>query len=187
MSTTIQTVTEPVIKSVNLRQIKPYARNPRENREAVEKVKQSIQEYGYNQLIAVDKSNVIIAGHTRYLALRELGWKKVQVMVLDLDDKQARAYRIIDNKTSEFAHWTDDLFKELRALDDLALMQPFFAENLKDVVAEGAGAGLHAITEDDVAKSQAELNGRFGHGSMYSSSEKELACPKCGHTFITRP
>jgi ParB-like chromosome segregation protein Spo0J len=97
---------QPQVKTLSLKSIKPYWRNPRDNREAVEKVKKSIEEYGYNQFIAVDRSHVIIAGHTRFLALQALGWKKAPVMVLDLDEKKAKAYRIIDNKTNEFATWT---------------------------------------------------------------------------------
>jgi site-specific DNA-methyltransferase (adenine-specific) len=77
-----------MVKTVALAEIKPYWRNPRDNREAVQKVKQSIKDYGYNQLIGVDKNNVIIVGHTRYRALQELGYKEVEVLMLDLDDNK---------------------------------------------------------------------------------------------------
>ena len=59
-------VQEAIVRELDLLAIKPYWRNPRDNRAAVEKLKQSIERYGYNPLIAVDKKNVIIAGHTRY-------------------------------------------------------------------------------------------------------------------------
>lgn len=56
-----------------LSDITPYENNPRNNEEAVEKVANSIKEFGFNQPIVVDKDNVIIVGHTRYLAAQELG------------------------------------------------------------------------------------------------------------------
>jgi hypothetical protein len=183
--TEAKTEAAPVIKTLSLRQIKPYANNPRENHDAVLKVIESIRTYGYNQLIAVDRKHVIIAGHTRYLALRELGWKKAAVMVLDLDENKARAYRIIDNKTSEYAQWTDDLYKELRALD-LATMQPYFEDDLTQLVAEAAGVGTKPLTSADVDQAQAELDSRFGHG-LHETKEKEIACPHCGKTFFIAP
>ena len=60
------------IINLKLNDIKPYWRNPRKNEKAVEAVKQSIQDYGFNQPILLDSKKVIIAGHTRYKALLEL-------------------------------------------------------------------------------------------------------------------
>lgn len=53
----------------------PYARNPRKNDAAVDKVAASIKEFGFRQPIVVDGAGVIIAGHTRYKAARKLGRK----------------------------------------------------------------------------------------------------------------
>lgn len=58
---------------MKLTDITPYANNPRKNDRAIEPVKNSIMEFGFNQPIVVDKNNVIIVGHTRYLAALELG------------------------------------------------------------------------------------------------------------------
>jgi site-specific DNA-methyltransferase (adenine-specific) len=77
-----------------LSDITPYENNPRNNEEAVEKVANSIKEFGFNQPIVVDKDNVIIVGHTRYLAAQELGLAEAPVIVAgNLSDEQARAYR----------------------------------------------------------------------------------------------
>jgi len=174
----------PTIKTIALKAIKPYWRNPRDNREAIEKVKQSILDYGYNQLIALDRNDVIIVGHTRYRALEELGWKEVPVLVLDLDDKQARAYRIVDNKTSEYSKWTGELATELRELD-MSAMQPYFTEDLSELLGKSMGSeGLRDVTADDVSKVEGQLASRFGHGSdVYKRAEKEVVCPDCGKVF----
>jgi hypothetical protein len=164
---------QATIVTLSTLDIKTYWRNPRENHEAIQKVKESITQFGYNQLIAVDAKHVIIAGHTRYMALRELGWQHIPVQVLDLTDKQARAYRIVDNKTAEFAKWDQDLLlEELRSLsgDDLPKMQPFFREELKPLL----GGDLAAVTKPVVVR---------GAGSdVYSQSEIEIACPYCGES-----
>ena len=93
-----------------LEQIIPYARNPRNNAEAVATVASSIQEYGWRQPIVVDEEMVVLAGHTRLEAARKLGFKTVPVHVAKgLTLSQARAFRIMDNRSSENAEWDKDL------------------------------------------------------------------------------
>jgi len=88
----------------------PYARNPRKNDQAVDKVAASLKEFGWRQPIVVDAEGVIIAGHTRYKAARKLGMDKVPVHVADnLTPAQIKAYRIADNKVGELAEWDMDL------------------------------------------------------------------------------
>ena len=55
-----------------LEQIIPYARNPRNNAEAIATVAASIQEFGWRQPIVVDEAMVVLAGHTRLEAARKL-------------------------------------------------------------------------------------------------------------------
>lgn len=88
----------------------PYENNPRHNDEAVEAVMQSIRDFGFKNPVIVDKKNVIIAGHTRIKAAIRLGLEKVPVIRADdLTEEQAKAYRLVDNKTGELATWDLDL------------------------------------------------------------------------------
>lgn len=101
------------VVSIPLEKIKPYQKNPRKNDDAVHHVAASIKQYGFQQPIVVDKKGVIIVGHTRYRAAQELELEKVPVIYADdLTPKQARAYRIADNKTHEYAAWDWDLLTE---------------------------------------------------------------------------
>lgn len=59
--------------TISLDKIKPYERNPRKNDEAVAAVMESIKQCTYVAPIIVDENNVILAGHTRYKALKKLG------------------------------------------------------------------------------------------------------------------
>ena len=89
-----------------LSELKPYENNPRKNEDAVEYVANSIKEFGIKQPIVIDKNNVIVAGHTRYLAAKQLKIKTFPcVMADDLTDEQIKAYRLADNKTGEMAGW----------------------------------------------------------------------------------
>ena len=80
------------------------------NDQAVEAVAKSLREFGWRQPIVVDAENVIICGHTRYLAARRLGLESVPVHVArELSPEQVRAYRIADNQTATLAEWDFDL------------------------------------------------------------------------------
>lgn len=96
-----------------LDEIKPYKNNPRINTSAIEKVAQSIKDYGFKNPIILDKNNEIICGHTRYEAAKQLELKKVPCIVAtDLTPKQVREYRLVDNKTSELSWWDFDKLNE---------------------------------------------------------------------------
>lgn len=109
------------IKNISIEDIIPYENNPRINDKAVDKVAESIKEYGWKQPLVIDKENVIVVGHTRYLAALSLGIKQVPCLVADdLTEKQIRAYRIADNKTSDFSIWDNvKLLDELEGLEDM--------------------------------------------------------------------
>ena len=109
------------IEYMNIDKLIPYINNPRINDNAVDKVAASIKEYGFKVPIVIDKNNVIVAGNTRYKASRQLGLEEIPCIVADdLTDKQIKAFRIADNKTSELAEWDMELLEiELEGLDDI--------------------------------------------------------------------
>ena len=111
------------IQQIYINLVKPYSNNPRKlTPKAIEKVAQSLQEFGFRQPIVVDSKNVIVVGHTRYQASRKLGYKTIPVTIIDnLTPEQVNAYRIADNRTNEAAEWDDELLaleiKELEMKD----------------------------------------------------------------------
>lgn len=101
------------VKTVSIDKIKPYENNPRNNDDAVDAVANSIKEFGWQQPIVVDNGGVIIAGHTRYKAAKQLKLKEVPIVVADnLTKEQVNAYRLADNKSGELATWDDDELQE---------------------------------------------------------------------------
>ncbi len=93
-----------------LHEIFPYEKNARKiPQRAVDKVAASLQEFGWQQPIVVDKHGVIIVGHVRRLAALQLGWTEAPVHVAEkLTPAQIRAYRLMDNRSHEEATWDLD-------------------------------------------------------------------------------
>lgn len=108
------------IITMKLKELRPYKNNPRKNDAAVEFVKKSIQEFGYLVPIVIDKNNEIVAGHTRYKALKKLGIQQVPCVVADeLTEDQIKAFRIADNSVSDVAEW--DIAKLAVEMADISL------------------------------------------------------------------
>lgn len=112
-----------IIEQRPIEAVRPYPNNPRNNKKAVAAVAASIKEFGFKVPIVVDTAGVIITGHTRREAAISLGMKTVPVIVADdLTEAQIRAFRLSDNKVSEFSEWDEDaLAEELAQLDEAAL------------------------------------------------------------------
>lgn len=126
--------------------IVPYENNPRNNEKAIDAVANSIREYGFKKPILVDEQYTILAGHTRRLAALKLGLKEVPVVVVtDLDETRKKAFRLADNRTSEFSAWDDDLLKaEMQKASDVDFSDfGFDIGDVGKVIQEGIGVKTH--------------------------------------------
>ena len=121
------------IVKMKVSELIPYINNPRNNENAVDKVASSIKEFGFKNPIVIDKNNVVVNGHTRLLASKKLGLEEVPVIIADdLSDAQIKAFRIADNKVSEYATWDEELLKiELEQLEDMNFSMSEFDLNLE--------------------------------------------------------
>ena len=109
------------IISVAVADIKPFERNAKEHpKEQVEQIKKSITEFGMNDPIAIDENNVVIEGHGRLLALKELRTENVPcIRLTHLTEGQKRAYVLTHNKLTMNTGFNSDLlFGELDFLKD---------------------------------------------------------------------
>lgn len=127
------------ILTVSIDSIKPYENNAKEHpQKQIEQIKKSIIDYGNNDPIAVDENNIIIEGHGRYEAMRQLGIDTAEIIRLDhLTEEQKKAYRLLHNKltmNSEFdLEMLEQELAELTAFDvDMSLFgfdESIFDEN----------------------------------------------------------
>jgi DNA modification methylase len=152
----------------HISELKPYANNPRKNDKAVNAVARSIKEYGFKVPIIIDSNNEIIAGHTRLKASEKLNITNVPCIVAnDLTPAQIKAFRIADNKVSEFAEWDMDLLKiELDGLDEFT---GFEVDEFNMMFEEEK-----EITEDEVPEVQEEVITKVG--DLYEIGEHRLLC-----------
>lgn len=159
---------------LNLEDITPYDRNPRKNEEAVEMVGKSIDEFGFNVPILLDKDHVIVAGHTRYEAAKGK-LKTVPCIVLeDLDENKARQYRIIDNKTGELGIWDyEKLIDELEDIHELDMSMFDFGDLNK------SGEDEELDEEDDRFTSNLDQSFEIELDD-FGDEAFECECPYCG-------
>ena len=103
------------IESIGLKLIKPYKKNPKEHpKEQIETIKRSIEEFGFRNPILLNNlhEKEIVCGHGRYLAAKELKMSEVPCLSAeDLTPEQVKAFRIMDNKSTE-SEWNFGLLKE---------------------------------------------------------------------------
>ena len=109
------------IIEVSTKALKPYDKNPRINDGSVDKVAESIKEFGFKIPCVITSDKVLITGHTRLKAAKKLGIRKIPcIMADDLSDEQIKAFRLADNMVGESSLWDDDLLKiELDGIEDI--------------------------------------------------------------------
>jgi DNA modification methylase len=135
-----------------------YARNPRKNDHAVDKVAAAIKEFGFRVPIVAKSDGLVVDGHLRLKAAKKLGLTDVPVILADdMTDAQIQAFRLSVNKVAELADWDIDLLKvELQDLDaqgfDLTLTG-FELGELSDLLAEPT----EGLTDEDAVPDVPEV------------------------------
>ncbi len=157
------------LENLKLTEIIPYENNPRKNDDAVNAVAESIKQCTYITPIVVDEEKVILAGHTRYKALKALGYEEVPCLICDgLTEEQKKKDRYLDNKTGEKATW--DLMKLEVELEGMDLEGFDFFGMAEDLTVEtGAERKATGSTEYDT--------------EVFGDEEFKYECPACGFRF----
>lgn len=155
------------IINIELKKIKQYEKNPRKNDEAVGPVAESIKEFGFKCPIILDKNNVIIAGHTRYKAAKQLKLKEVPCIVADdLTEEQIRAFRLADNKVGEIAEWDFDLLN--MELESISFDMSSFGFNILNEEEKEI--------EEDEYEVELPTEPKAKYGDIYQLGKHKLMC-----------
>ncbi len=164
------------IENRTLSNIKPYKNNPRRSVKTIAKIVTSIKEFGFKQPLVLDKEGVIIVGHSRYLAAKELGLETVPcVIAKELTPHQIRAYRIADNRIAQDGEWDTDLLaielSEINNSDFDFTKTGFTQAELESLILDPiAGTqSLTSITED----SQKVQDPEFYEASVSAHTDEE--------------
>ena len=103
-------------QTLPLGQLRPAAYNPRKalkpSDKEYQKIKNSIQEFGYVEPIIVNYDMTVIGGHQRLTVLKDLGYTEAQCVVLHIEDEaKVKALNIALNKIS--GEWNEQLLADL--------------------------------------------------------------------------
>ena len=164
-------------ENVDIKKLKPYENNARtHSEEQVEKIANSIKEFGFINPVIIDGDYGIIAGHGRVLGAQKLGMKEVPCLfVEDLTDTQKRAYILADNKLALDAGWDDEILKqEIKALDDLDFDISLTGFDLEDF--DFNQTDIEFEEDDyDVEEKLPEIP-KAKYGDIYQLGEHRLMC-----------
>ena len=153
------------ITETPIEKIKPYFKNAKQHKDRqVKKIAASIAEFGFNQAIVLDKDNVIIVGHGRYLAAQSLGWETVPTITLELTEEKAKAYRLADNRLNESEWDMDIVIEELKGL------------SLEMIDLTGFNSNLILETVEDNPDLSKIGEPRSQVGDLYQLCEHKLIC-----------
>lgn len=162
------------IEYLNKEQLKPYANNAKLHpAEQVEQIKKSIEEFGFNDPIAIWHDNEIIEGHGRLLAVMEMPEiSEVPVIRLDgLTDEQRRAYMLVHNKLTMNSDFDFDILNEE-------------LENIADIEMNDFGFIFNDFDPVEIfGDMSSESNGNKSGMETEPIGKKKIQCPHCGEWF----
>lgn len=156
------------IEYLDKNSLKPYANNAKiHTPEQIEQIKKSIEQFGFNDPVAVWKDNEIVEGHGRLLAAMEMDdVDTVPVIRLDeLTDEQRKAYMLVHNKLT------------MNTGFDFGILEQEL-ENLLDF--DMADFGFDSI---DTKFDEAALDELFEDAEPKEKEPKKIQCPHCGEWF----
>src|SRR5258705_13696257 len=138
----------------------PYARNPRKNDHAVDRMAASIREFGFKVPVLARSSGDVIDGHLRLKAAQKLGLPEIPVIICDdWSEAQVKAFRLLINRSVTWADWDPELLSlemlDLRNLDYDIDLTGFDTQEIDEVLLAGSEDGH----EDDVPENPTSIAG----------------------------
>lgn len=156
------------IETIHIDEVIPYENNAKvHTEEQIEQIKNSIREFGNNDPIAIDENNIVIEGHGRLIALKELGVNEIEVIRLShLTDEQKRAYILAHNKLTMNTGFDFDILNiELESIQDIDMSDFGFTLSFDD--------------EFDNEKEQKIADSKELDTNEFEDKNFEFECPRC--------
>ena len=164
------------IEYLKLNKLTGYATNSRTHSdEQIDQIAASITEFGFTNPILIDENNVIIAGHGRLEAAKQLKLDEAPCLRLShLSEAQKKAYVIADNKLALNSGWDNDLLRQ----EVIDLEDQEFEIGLLGFAPHELQALLDTPDFDPTSEND--------QGKLDQLEPKWVACPHCGKEFDLR-
>lgn len=170
---------------VPIDKLRQYPGNPRRGNIAV--IKKSLRKHGQYKTIVVqaddpehpENGGTVLGGNHTLMAAKELGWDTMRVDIWDVDDEQARAIVLVDNRTTDLADYDDRLLAELLAqVEDLDSTgyDPYDVDKLATQLAEQDDDFVFGNAGSDDAEPPDEF-------AEFDGKSTDHECPSCGHKW----
>lgn len=165
-----ESTNELSIEHVAIRSVTYYPDNPRKG--STQMVRESLEAHGqYKPLVVQKSTGYVLTGNHTLRAARQLKWKKIAVIKVDVDDEEARKIVLVDNRTSDLSEYDSrHLVKVLQDVDNLV-----GTGYIEDDV-----AALLAQVGESPAERAIKQPGEFPDPEAALPDEFQHACPKCG-------
>lgn len=156
---------------IDINALTPYENNARTHSpDQLEMIGNSIKEFGFINPVIIDENNMILVGHGRVMAAKNIGIKQVPFRrVTNLTEDQKKAYIIADNKLSDLGGWDDELL--LAELESIELDMSQFGFDLEIDDIEDPD-----IVEDDPPDVDADAEPKSKRGDVYKLGDHVLMC-----------
>ena len=165
------------VESWPVSRLVPYARNPRRNDQAVDRMCAAIREFGFRIPVVAKSDGTVVDGHLRLKAAQKLGLPEVPVALADdLTEAQIKAFRLLANRSAAWAEWDDELLAlELQDLQDVGYdlaLTGFDGGELKSLLEDGPATGL---TDEDAVPAP-PANPVTKPGDLWTLGAHRLTC-----------
>ena len=157
---------------INISELKPYENNARLHpQDQIDKIANSIREFGFITPVIIDENNMILVGHGRIEGAKKSGLEKVPYRrITNLTDEQKKAYILADNKLSDIAEWDEELLQ--MELESISLdMSDFGFDDFNIDIDEDAE---EEVVEDEVPEVPVEPKAKLG--DIYKLGRHRLIC-----------
>ena len=131
-------------------------------------IKESLKRFEQQRTIVVSKDNIVIAGNGTVMAAKDLGWDTIDITRSQLTGEEAKAFALVDNRSTDLSTYDDDKLRE--QLEEL----------------EAAGVDMKGLgwTDEDMNMLKVpdfEPGDLDDQGKL--DEKKKAECPECGHVF----
>lgn len=169
------------IKNIKIDLIKHYHMNcKKHNKKNIQAIKLSLKKFNqYSPLIVSKNTSEIIIGNGTYQALKQLNYKTVDVIFLDLTEQQEKILNISDNKISQLSSWNNNLLDKISNFDQNLIQALDFSD---DFIKKLEKKQKQSNKQLDILENDVILNNN--DKQVLVSKQEYVKCPCCGKEFL---